>query len=200
MNRDHIPGFPHKMPQINWIKNLPIFQDEKFDDLLSHLIKFHKHVWRLKVEWHEDCLMKMFMETLEGKVRNWYQWLEPGILFSLKDFHNDFYKRYIGYFPSLSLAENFCDQFEDLIQHLVKIDEDLGNQHPEELLEEIHAFHTQDNYLDSQEQLIEDEIHQKVREDLQDLSEEARTNDNPSALLCKVQEDIQPQDQPPQKK
>lgn len=82
----------------------------------------------------------------------------------------------------------------------MNIDEDLGNWHPEDLLEEIHAFHTQDKYHDSQEELIEDEIHQEVREDPQDLSEEAETNDNPSALLCKVQEDIHPQYQPPQKK
>ena len=114
MNKDHILGFPHKMPQINWDKNLPMFQDEKFDDPFLHLIKFHIHIWRLKVEWHEDCLMKMFMVTLEGKAINWYEWLEPGILFSLKDFHKVFYKHYIGYCPSLSL-ENCCDKSEDLI-------------------------------------------------------------------------------------
>ena len=135
MSRDHIPGFPHKMPEINSMKNLPILQDEKIDDPLLHLIKFHIHIWRLKVEWHEDCLMEMFMATLEGKAREWYEWLEPGILFSLKDFHKVFYKQYIGYCPSLSLAENCCDQSEDLIQHLVNIDEDLGNWHPEDLLE-----------------------------------------------------------------
>ena len=115
MSRDHIPGFPHRMPEINWMKNLPIFRDEKVDDPLLHLINFHIHIWRLKVEWHKDCLMKMFMETLEGKARNWYEWLEPRILFSLKDFHKVFHKHYIGYFPSLSLAENCCDQSQDII-------------------------------------------------------------------------------------
>ena len=94
MNRDHIPGFPHKMPQIYWLKKLPIFQDENFDDPLLHLIKFHIHVWRLNVECHEDCLMKMFMETLEGKARDWYEWLEPKSLFSLKDMHQVFYEEY----------------------------------------------------------------------------------------------------------
>ena len=69
MSREHIPGFPHKMPEINWLKNLPTFQGEKVDDPLLHLIKFHIHVWKFKVEWHEDCLMKMFMATLEGKSR-----------------------------------------------------------------------------------------------------------------------------------
>ena len=90
MIRDHIPRIPHKLPQINWDKSLLMFQDEKIDDPLLHLIKNHIYVWGLKVEWHKDYLMKMFMATLEGKARNWYEWLEPGILFSLKDFHKYF--------------------------------------------------------------------------------------------------------------
>ena len=100
--------------------------------------------------------MKMFMAKLEGEERNWYEWLEPGILFSLKDFHKVFYKHYIGHCQSLSLAENCCDQYEDLIQHLVNIDEDLGNWHPEDLLEELHAFHSQGRYHDSLEELVEE--------------------------------------------
>ena len=91
MNIDHIPSFPNKIPQVNSQRNIPIFQDEDVDDALLHLIKFHVHAWKLKVEWHEDCLMKMFMKTLEGKSRKWYKGLDPGSLFSLKDFHKVFY-------------------------------------------------------------------------------------------------------------
>ena len=89
MSRDHIPGFPHKMPEVDWLKNLPTFQGENVEDPLLHLIKFH-HVWRFKVEWHEDYLMKIFMATLEGKARVWYEWLEPWSLFSLRDMHQVF--------------------------------------------------------------------------------------------------------------
>ena len=60
--------------------------------------------------------MKMFMATLEGKARNWYEGLNPGSLFSLKNFHKVFYEHYKEYSPSLSLVENFCDQFDDFIQ------------------------------------------------------------------------------------
>ena len=94
MNREHILGFPNKMPQVNWKMNLPIFQDENVYDALLHLIKFHIHSWTLKVEWHEDCLMKMFMVTLEGKAREWYEGLNSFSLFSLKDFHKVFYGHY----------------------------------------------------------------------------------------------------------
>ena len=94
MNRDFIPGFPNKMAQVNWQRNLSIFQEKNVDDALLHIIKFHKHSWKLKVKWHEDYLMKMFMETLEGKVREWYEVLNPGSLFSLKDFHKVFYENY----------------------------------------------------------------------------------------------------------
>ena len=154
MNRDHIPGFPHKMPQINWDKNLPMFHDEKFDYPLLHLIKFHMHVWRLKFEWNEDYLMKMFTGTLEVNARKWYEGLDPGSLFSLKDFHKVFYEHYKENCSYLSLAENCCDQSEDIIQYLVNIDEDLGNWHPEILLEAVHEFHSQIIYHDSQEELV----------------------------------------------
>ena len=94
MNRDHIPRFPHKMPQVNWQRNIPIFQDENVYDALLHLIKFHIHSWKLKVECHEDCLMNIFMDTLEGKAREWYEGLNPGSLFTLKYFHKVFYENY----------------------------------------------------------------------------------------------------------
>ena len=113
MSREHIPGFPHKMPEVDWLKNLPIFQGENAEDPLLHLIKFHIHVWKFKVEWHEDCLMKMFMATLEGKARVWYEWLEPRNLFSLKDMHQVFYKNYKGNSPSLSW--DCCDQSQNII-------------------------------------------------------------------------------------
>ena len=69
--------------------------------------------------------MKMFMATLEGKAREWYEGLDLGTLFSLKDFHKVLYGNYKKYCPSLSLAENCCEQSKDLIQYLVNIDEDL---------------------------------------------------------------------------
>ena len=100
MNREHIPGFPHKMPEVDWLKNLPTFQGEHVDNPLLHLIKFHIHVWKFKAQWHEHYLMKMFMETLEGKARVWYEWLEPRSLFSLRDMHQVFYKNYKGNSPS----------------------------------------------------------------------------------------------------
>ena len=86
---------------MNWDENLPVFQGEEFDDPLLHLIKFNIHVWRLKVEWHEDCLMKMFMLTLEGKARDLYEWLRTGSLFSLRDLHIVFYDHYKEKYPYL---------------------------------------------------------------------------------------------------
>ena len=79
----------------------------------------------MEVEWHEDCHMNIFMENLYGKAREWYEGLNPSSFFSLRDFHKVFYEHYKEYSPSLSLAENCCDQFEDIIQYLVNIDEDL---------------------------------------------------------------------------
>ena len=66
--------------------------------------------------------MKMFMATLEGNARNWYEWLEPTSLFSLKDTHQVFYENYKENSPSLSW--DFCDQSQNNIQYLLDIDDD----------------------------------------------------------------------------
>ena len=162
MSRDHIPGFPHKPPKVNWDKNIPIFENENIDDPLLHLIKFCIHSWRLKGDWHDNCLTKLFMANLEGKAREWYEALKPASLFSLKDFHKVFYEHYKEDFPSLPLAENCCDQAEDLIYYLKNINEDLGNWHPEDLLVAVHSFHSQVKCHDNQEELIKDEIDQEM--------------------------------------
>ena len=54
MHRSHIPGFPHRMPSIDWLTYLPKSKDDKGDDVALHLIKFCMHARKLKVEWHED--------------------------------------------------------------------------------------------------------------------------------------------------
>lgn len=51
------------------------------------------HSHKLKFEWHEDYLMKMFMVTFEGKERSWYEKLLASSLYSLKDFHIVFFEK-----------------------------------------------------------------------------------------------------------
>ena len=164
MSRDHIPGFPHKMPQLCWDDNLLVFQGEKFDDPLLHLIKFHIHVWKIKTKWHEDYLMKMFMLTLEGKERDWYEWLESRSLFSLKYMHGVFYEEYKENPSYLSWTANCCDQSQNFIQYLFDIDEDVVNMHPEDLLASIHESHTQEKYHKNLDELVEEEINQEIEE------------------------------------
>ena len=105
---------------------------------------------------------------------------------------------YIGYFPSLSLAENCCDQSQDIIQYLIDSDDDLENDHPQDLLAAIHQFHSQDSYHDSLEELVEEETNQEIEENPQDLSE--GTSDDSPSLLGEAQENIQPQNHPSKEK
>ena len=44
MNRSHIPGFPNPMPKVDWLEDLPIFKDEKKENVALHLVRFHMHV------------------------------------------------------------------------------------------------------------------------------------------------------------
>ena len=65
---------------MDWRTCLPKFKDEEGDDVALHLIKFHMHSLKLKVEWHEHCLMNMFIATMEGKENLWYEKLPAASL------------------------------------------------------------------------------------------------------------------------
>lgn len=188
MNRAHIPGFPNRMPRVDWLTYLQDFRDEEDDNASIHLIRFHMHVHKLKIRFSEDSLMKMIMASLEGEARKWYEGLKPGGLFSLKYFHIAFYEHYKGYFPFLSLVENCCDQFEDFIQYLESIDEDLESMDDEDMFEALYHFSSQVNCHDDQKMLVVDEINQEMKAVSHDLSSE--TNDYSSAPLYKIKKDI----------
>ena len=137
MNRSHIPGFPNPMPKVDWLDDLPIFKDEKKDDAALHLVRFHMHVCSLKVHFPEDCLMRMFMATLEGEAWSWYKSLENGSLSSLADFHDVFYDTYKECHPSLLLLKDCCRHSLNLIQYLEDCYDD-DEFMDEEILEALH--------------------------------------------------------------
>ena len=66
MNHAHIPGFPNR---IDWKTYLPKFIYGNENEDILHLIKFFWNIHKLGIRFHEDCLMKIFMATLEGKER-----------------------------------------------------------------------------------------------------------------------------------
>ena len=70
MNRAHIPGFLNQIPCIDWQTSLSNFKSEDGEDASLHFVKFHFHIHRLKIEFPEYFLMKMFMDTLEEKARS----------------------------------------------------------------------------------------------------------------------------------
>lgn len=108
MNRYHIPCFWDWISWIDQQSYLPKFKDKKGDDVSFHFIKFHMHIDRLGVDFHEDCLMRMFMVTLKGKAWSWYEGLSPTSIYSLKDFYTVFYKNYKDNYSSIALVETFC--------------------------------------------------------------------------------------------
>jgi hypothetical protein len=107
-----------------------------------HLTRFHMHIHRLGVQFPEDCLMNMFMATLEDNARSWYEGFPFASLCSLKYFHAVFCDNYKQHYPSLLLIENLCGKFEDLFQ-LIGIDmddQDIMDDEIEEALFEL-SFH-----------------------------------------------------------
>ena len=84
MNRCHIPGFMNRIPNVDWQTCLPKFKNQKSDATALHLVRFHMHICKLGVELHEYSLMKIFMVSLEGNARSWYEIFPLEILYSLK--------------------------------------------------------------------------------------------------------------------
>jgi hypothetical protein len=157
MNRSHIHVFPNRIPHINWQKYLPKFEDGKGSNVALHLIIFHMYICKLGVEFHEDCLMKMFMATLEGKERLWYEILKPNSLYSLKYFHIIFFKHYGESNPSSLVFEDCCEFCENFIKYLENVfgDEECMN---DEIIESIYEYSAQQRIVVPP--LFEDEANQ----------------------------------------
>ena len=64
MIRDDISGFPNKIPKVDWSRNFPTFKDDGKKDTALHLVRFHMHIRKLKVDFPKDFLMKIFLATL----------------------------------------------------------------------------------------------------------------------------------------
>ena len=118
MNHVDIPGFPNWIPNIDWKAYLPILKYQKGDDAALHLVSFHKHIYKLGVELHEDYLMKMFMANLEGDARSWYEGLPLESLYCLKDFHTIFNEHFKDQYPSLLLVQDCCIHVKGFIKDL----------------------------------------------------------------------------------
>jgi hypothetical protein len=159
MNRSHILGFPNRIPHINWQKYLPKFEYGKGNDAALHLIRFHMHICKLGVEFHEDCLMKMFMATLEGKSRLWYEGLKPNNLYSLKYFHMTFFKHYGESNSSSLVFEDCCEFCEHFIKYLEFFfgDEECMN---DEIIEALYEYSSQQQIVAPP--LVEDEVDQEI--------------------------------------
>ena len=104
------------------------------------------------------------MLTLEGKARDWYEWLKSGSLFSLKDLEYVFYENYKGNTTSLSWGEIHYDPSQNITQHIIDNDEDLEEIHPEDLLTTIHEFNILLKNYKNIDESVEEEINQEIKD------------------------------------
>ena len=121
MKRDHIPGFPNKIPvnpKVHWQNGQPTFESKEGECPSFHVIKFRSHILRLGIDYPKDCLMKMFMLTLEEMARFWYEDRPPASISSIKDFYLVFCKRFGKHHLSPELIEALCGDIESLMLYL----------------------------------------------------------------------------------
>ena len=109
-----VPSFPHPVPDMSeWGYFLHVFKEEKEDNPIEHLLKFHECMDILDQQ-HEYVNMNMFMYSLYGDARQWYYSLPPSSISSLKDFHKAFNERCNKFFPDKFLFDNCCEEFNSL--------------------------------------------------------------------------------------
>lgn len=117
----HIAGFPNLVPDREmWEYCLLKFSGNEFDHHAEHLFDFHECMQRMSI-FHDDVLIKMFRNSLEGKAREWCKTLPAASITSLSDFHTVFYSHYKGMYSTEFSIENCCEIFKSSIQSKVDI-------------------------------------------------------------------------------
>ena len=115
---------------------------KKGDDAAIHLFIFHKHIHKLGVGWHEDSLMKLFMFSLEGYARSWYEGLLVESLSSLKYFHTIFHEHFKRHYPYFLFLQDCCTRDREFIENVK--DECGDDQYlDEEVLDILYEYSAQ---------------------------------------------------------
>ena len=83
--------------------------------------------------------MKMFMVSLEGNARSWYEGFTTDSLYSLRDFHILFREHFKDRYPSLLLVQDYCTHDKGFLENLKNM---YGEEEfmDDELLEILHEY------------------------------------------------------------
>ena len=65
--------------------------------------------------------MKMFMVTLEGNERSWYEEFPTESLYSLRYFHTIFHENFKDQYPSLLLLQDCCTNDKGFVENMKDI-------------------------------------------------------------------------------
>jgi hypothetical protein len=85
--------YPHDLPARKWLKHIPLFAGRLGESVEDHLAKFLQVVGDFNVE-HEDVVMRMFVSTLEGEARPWYNSLLDASIDGWDSFEEKFIERW----------------------------------------------------------------------------------------------------------
>lgn len=149
-----------------------------------HLVRFHMHIHKLKVDITEDCLMEIFLATLEGEAQSWYENFPVACIYCLKDFHDMFIERYKESYPSLNLVQDCCKHAYGFIESLEKYYEDdnfMDEENMEALCENPFQQHKDDHENLQQDQdfsMVEDEgiLHLDGQQELHGMDQQYEKN------------------------
>jgi hypothetical protein len=126
-NFSFVPDFPNFVPTMDeWGDFLLTFREHRDDNPAEHLLEFHELMYQWGIH-HEDVLMKMFMFSLEGDARKWYQSLPPANISSLEQFHAAFNMHCQKFYSSELIFHSCCEEYKYYVQDIVDSYESYEN-------------------------------------------------------------------------
>ena len=88
-----LPQPMHPLPAGDYLKYMSKFTGEEDITAEEHLAAFYSYADNLNIE-HEDVWMRVFVQSLDGKVRKWFRGLAPGSIAGIEALDSVFLRQW----------------------------------------------------------------------------------------------------------
>jgi hypothetical protein len=78
-----LPVVLHALPTTDYMKYLPRYNGEGEITLEEHLVAFYSFADNFNID-YSDVWMKLFVQSLDGKVRKWFRGLPPASIANIE--------------------------------------------------------------------------------------------------------------------
>jgi hypothetical protein len=83
----------HALPTTYYMKYLPIYNGEGDVTVEEHLVSFYSFADNFNIDYADVC-MRLFVQSLDGEVRKWFQCLPPSLIIDIEALDEAFIKQW----------------------------------------------------------------------------------------------------------